>query len=114
MKEVAHAHETSHLYDAYSISCGGSTAKRKSSLKPGASDAEDDKGDGGKGSRDEGDGAAKVKDGVLGKLLLTASADTTAKVWDVDSRELVAGRGLDLSLRIDAEPAPCSFHSNDA
>ena len=60
-------------------------AKRKG----GAPGAEGDKAVG-----DDEDGAANVRDGVrvLGKLLLTASADTTAKVWDVDSRELVAGR----------------------
>ena len=46
--------------------------------------ARDGAGDGG------GEGGAGARPVRLGKLLLSASADTTAKMWDVDSRELVA------------------------
>ena len=46
-----------------------------------------------KGAADGAEAGGAGKDGSgggLGKLLLTASADTTAKVWSVETRELVA------------------------
>jgi WD40 repeat protein len=35
----------------------------------------------------DGEAGEKGKEGALGKLLLTASADTTAKVWCVETRQ---------------------------
>jgi WD40 repeat protein len=67
-------------------------ATRKGALKASAA-AGGGAGDASKGARGEGGEADKrggQGDAQRGKLLLTASADTTAKVWDVDSRELLA------------------------
>ena len=67
---------------------GNESLKRQNSN---GADLKADKGEGDK-SADANTSASKDKDRPvpLGKLLLTASADTTAKVWSVETSELVA------------------------